>query len=135
MNTYVTIRSAADHTRLFPGKLYAYDGPGLYNKATGYQLDQPQGTEVCKPMVMRDITEFVARAHYDKPGSWKPQVISSRSQRGAYERSNNMRQAGDFKPGEIIRGVTKKREQEAEKANRLASETGLRGPRKDIEWL
>ena len=76
MNTYIVVRSAAHHAKLFPGKLYAFDGTGLYNKATGYQLDQPQGTAVCAPMVMRDIGEFVASAHSDTPTKWKPRLIS-----------------------------------------------------------
>ena len=135
MPTYVTIRSADAFARLFPVKPHAYEGPGLYYKETGYQLDQPQGNEVCKPMVMCDISEFVARAHHDKLDKWRPQLITSRSQRARYERSNNIRQCGDFKRGEIISGVRKKREQEASMANRLAAETGLRGPRKDVEWL
>lgn len=134
MPTYVTIRSADAFARLFPVKPHAYEGPGLYNKDTGYQLDQPQSGEVCKPMVMRDIQEFVARAHGDKPDKWRPQLITSRSHRARYERSNNIRQCGDFKRGEIISGVSKKREQEAATANRLAQSTGLIGPRKDCEW-
>jgi len=135
MADYITVKSAAIYAARFPSKPDGYEGPGLYNKETGYQLDQPQGREICKPMVMRDIQEFVARAHNDHPHRWRPQLISSRSQRGAYERSNNLRQAGDFRRGEIASRRRKQNEQEAQVANRLASETGLRGPRKDIEWL
>ena len=106
-----------------------YEGPGFYNKDTGHMMDRPQRAEVCAPMVMADIEEFVTRAHFGKP-----QLISSRSTLGRYERSNNIRQAGDFKAGEIIGGVRRAREKEAAEANRLANETGLRGPVEHCKW-
>jgi hypothetical protein len=134
MPTYITVSDAEAHARRFPAAKNAWDGPGLYNKETGYQMDRPQGDEVCAPMVMRDIQGFVARAHYDLPQRWKPKEITSRSHLRRYEIDNSLRQAGDFKPGEIIGDVSKKREREAAKADRLAKDTGLRGPRKDFEW-
>lgn len=57
--------------------------------------------------VMPDITEFQSPID----GS----MISSRSQLRAHERRHNVRQAGDFKPGELIKRenerVAKTREQ------------------------
>ena len=135
MSTYIHVSDAEHHARRFPNAPNRYDGPGLYNKDTGNQIDQLQDDTPKAPMVMRDIGEFVARAHKDLPGRWKPQVISSRSKLRAYERSNDLRQAGDFKAGEMIGLAAKQREKEAQRANHLAKKTGLRGPRKDFEWL
>lgn len=134
MKTFVHVADAEAHALRFPNATHGWDGPGLYNKDTGYHMELSQDREIKAPMVMRDIGEFVANAHYDRPSNWKPQLISSRSKLRAYERSNDLRQAGDFLPGEIMRGVTQKREKEAARANHLALKTGLRGPRKDFEW-
>jgi hypothetical protein len=57
MSTYTWIKSAAAHAARFGEykiSRSAYEGPGLYNKRTGYQMDQPQRTEVCAPQVIRD---------------------------------------------------------------------------------
>lgn len=48
------------------------------------------------PAFMSDIKPFVSIA------TQKPVEITSRSQLRAYERGNNIRQCGDFKPGQII---------------------------------
>ena len=136
MTTYVYIASREDHAKRFPS--YALDrfdgGPGLYDKATGDYIGGNQSAEIRSPMVMRDIASFVARAHYDRPQRWRPKEITSRSHLRRYEIDHGLRQAGDFKKGEIIGDVVKKREREAAKAERLAADTGLRGPRKDFEW-
>lgn len=130
MPSYVMVKSSDAFSKLFHGKRQAtYDGPGLYNKVTGYMMDLPQTDEICAPMVMPDIREFIATAHRGRP-----QRITSRSILGRYERSNNIRQAGDFKPGEIIGEVRKRREKEANEAIRLANETGLRGPVEHCKW-
>lgn len=60
-----------------------------------------------------DIKEFVSVA------TEKPVLISSRSQLAAYERSNNIRQAGDFKKGEIAGRRKKKVERELYEAKAL----------------
>lgn len=135
MTSYVYCDDAEHHARRFPAACHGFDGPGMYNQETGYAIEQSQDRTVKCPTVVRDIEGFVARAHFDYPDRWKPSEITSRSKLRAYERSNNIRQAGDFKPGEIMRKRHKTREKEATTANRLAEKTGLRGPRKDFEWL
>lgn len=134
MATYVTVLDADDHTRRFPASKRAWDGPGLYNKETGYMMDRPQHDEPCAPMVMRDIQGFVASAHYDRPHRWRPKEITSRSHLRRYEVDNNLRQAGDFKSGEIISGVEKKRDRDTQRQARLIKDTKLHTPRKDFEW-
>lgn len=68
---------------------------------------------------MPDIKPFVAHA------SDRPVEITSRSQLGAYERSNNIRQCGDLKPGEIIAKTQSRRERDMQEASRLARDTRL----------
>jgi len=69
---------------------------------------------------MPDIKPFVANAHKGKAIE-----ITSRSQLARYERSNNLKQAGDFKPGEIMALENRRIEKGKEEAARLARETGL----------
>jgi hypothetical protein len=71
-----------------------------------------------------DIQPFVALA------SDKPQLITSRSQLGAYERSNGIRQAGDFRKGEIAERRAAKVRQEIEAVTKL---TGIR-PGNAVNW-
>lgn len=68
---------------------------------------------VVAPSVMPDIRAFVANA------TDKPVEITSRSQLGRYERANNIRQCGDYKPGEIIARRKKKVEAGLAEAKRL----------------
>jgi hypothetical protein len=56
------------------------------------------------PSFVGDIKPFVANA------TQKPVEITSRSQLRAYERGNDIRQCGDFKPGEIISSQNKRME-------------------------
>ena len=78
---------------------------------------------------MPDIKEFVANA------TDKPTLITSRSQLGRYERSNNIRQCGDFKPGEVIAREKKRKERDMQEASRLASETRMRGKAEHFKWV
>ena len=66
----VYVSSAEVHAQKF--KVGSFDGRGLYNKQTGYMIDMPQRTDVCAPIVMRDVEEHVA-----PDGS----VVSSKSTR------------------------------------------------------
>jgi hypothetical protein len=73
-----------------------------------------------------DIQPFVAHA------TEMAVEITSRSHLGRYERSNNVRQCGDFKRGEIAERRRKKVEREAAEAIRQA---GLRPEQvKPIAW-
>jgi hypothetical protein len=56
------------------------------------------------PAFIGDIAPFVANATRDTV------EITSRSQLRAYERANNIRQCGDYKPGEIVQGQKKRLE-------------------------
>ena len=77
---------------------------------------------------MPDIKPFVANA------ADKPVEITSRSQLGAYERSNNIRQAGDHRPGEMIDRAKSRTERDMREASRLARDTRLNGKVKHFEW-
>lgn len=70
-------------------------------------------SRIVAPSVMPDIRAFVAHA------ADKPQLITSRSQLGRYERSNNIRQAGDFRPGEIVQRRKKRVDAGLAEAKRL----------------
>lgn len=72
-------------------------------------------------VIMKDIDEFVS---YAGP---KPELITSRSQLGRHERSNNMRQAGDFKPGEVVAREKKRVEGPMEAARRAGGVS--------VEWV
>ena len=69
--------------------------------------------KIVAPSVMPDIRAFVAVA------TEKPMEITSRSQLGRYERSNNIRQCGDYRPGEVIERRKKRVERELGEAKRL----------------
>ena len=86
--TYVVVTNAEKYTTTFPDKPHGYEGPGLYNKRTGYMMDRPQHEEVCAPFVMRDVPE-----HQHPGGKW----ISSRS----HQRSENDRH--DLLPWEPVK--------------------------------
>lgn len=77
---------------------------------------------------MPDIKPFVANA------TDKPVEITSRSQLARYERSNNIRQAGDWKPREIIERAQSRTERDMREASRLARDTRLSGKVKHFEW-
>lgn len=53
-HTFIWIDTAMQHAERFPHMTYAYEGPGLYNKRSGYQMDQCQRIDVCAPQVIRD---------------------------------------------------------------------------------
>lgn len=61
-------------------------------------------SSLATPAFIGDIKPFVAHA------TQKPVEITSRSQLRAYERGNNIRQCGDFKPGEVISSQNKRME-------------------------
>ena len=66
------------------------------------------------PTVMTDIKEFTSPIDGE--------VISSRSKLKAHERRHNVRQAGDFKPGEIVERENKRVAQSREQAQGVTSE-------------
>ena len=68
----------------------------LDDKTGEWKPDRKRKGKVGAPTVVPDIREFVSHA------TDKPVLIGSRSRLRAYERSNNVRQCGDLKPGEII---------------------------------
>lgn len=69
--------------------------------------------KIVAPSVMPDICRFVANA------TDKPVEITSRSQLGRYERAHNIRQCGDYKPGEIAARRHKKVQAGLDEAKRL----------------
>jgi hypothetical protein len=71
-----------------------------------------------------DIQEFMAYA------TDKPQLISSRPQLARYERSNGIRQCGDFKRGEIAERRATKVRREIDAAHKA---TGVR-PGTSVNW-
>lgn len=103
----------------------------VLNEKTGRWNKQraSKGKLVTSINVFSDIKEFTANA------TDKPVHITSRSQLRAYERSNGIRQAGDFKPGEIIARQTKRNERDMQIASRLTRDTRLRPGGKHFEWL
>ena len=75
-DTYRLIDSAAAYARAYPHAAggMQYEGEGLYNKRTGYRMDEGQrGDEICAPMVFGDYQD------YRSPVDGK--VISGRRQR------------------------------------------------------
>ncbi|RPJ39776.1 MAG: hypothetical protein EHM35_01460 [Planctomycetaceae bacterium] len=80
--------------------------------------------------VFSDIKEFVSHAG----NAGKPELITSRSQLRAHERSNGMRQCGDIKPGDIIARQSKRRERDMQEASRLTRETNLKPGGKHFQW-
>src|SRR5262245_26850714 len=80
--------------------------------------------------VFSDMKEFVSHAG----NSGRPELITSRSQLRAHERSNGMRHAGDFKPGHMIAQAQKRRERDMQEASRLARETREPTGGKHFEW-
>lgn len=88
---------------------------------------KPKGFDYSRPMnFVPDIREFVAHA------TDKPVLITSRSQLARYERANNVRQCGDYKPGEIQERRRKKVERERAEAIKSA---GLRPEQaKPVTW-
>lgn len=78
---------------------------------------------------MPDIQPFVSRA------TEKAVEITSRSQLRRYQRSNGIRQAGDFKPGEVIATEQKRKERDMREASRLASETRMNGKAEHFKWV
>jgi hypothetical protein len=97
-----------------------------FNEKTGKWVQdrtKPKGFDFSKPVnFVPDIAEFVANA------TDKPVLISSRSQLGRYERSNNIRQCGDFKRGEIA-------ERRAKKVNRELAEAKRLGGGANFTWV
>lgn len=75
-----------------------------------------------------DIQEFVSYA------TDKPVLIGSRSKLRAYERANNIRQCGDFRKGEIVTNVQKRKEQAIREIARLNSESRPLGGGFSYRW-
>jgi hypothetical protein len=73
-----------------------------------------RSTVVQAPYFMNDIKEFVANA------TDKPVRITSRTQLAAYERSNNVKQCGDFKPGAIVAKEKKRIQDGLDRAKALS---------------
>lgn len=111
---------------------YRFDGRTgkmlRFNEKTGRWVQDRQkkkGFDFSKRMnFVPDIQEFMAYA------TDKPQLISSRSQLARYERSNGVRQAGDFKRGEIAERRARKLRAEADAAHKA---TGIR-PGNSVNW-
>jgi hypothetical protein len=76
------------------------------------------------PMLMNDIKEFVSHA------TDRPVRITSRSQLAAYERSNNIRQCGDYKPGEVVAREKKRIQKGIDNARAMA-----RKVRVSTDWV
>jgi hypothetical protein len=98
---------------------YRYDADAkcmivLDEKTGRWKKARKTKDRVCAPSVMADIKPFVARA------TEKPVEITSRSQLARYERANNVRQCGDFKPGEVIAKRQKKLTTEIAEATKRA---------------
>ena len=75
--------------------------------------------DVTKPVaIMPDIKEFVSVAGH------KPELITSRSQLGRHERSNNMRQVGTD-----MKGVTERANKRAAERAEIAAKSGIK-----VEW-
>jgi hypothetical protein len=100
----------------------------VFNERTGkWRPDRSKADkfDFSKPMnFMPDIAEVLVHA------TEKPVLLTSRSQRAAYCRANNIREAGDFKRGEIAERQAKKARQEIE---RVTKETGIR-PASSVTW-
>jgi hypothetical protein len=71
MADYVLVQDREDHARRFGGRGEFSGNSGLYNKATGFEMDRPQRDGLCAPFCLRDIDE-----HIGPNGKW----ITSRSQ-------------------------------------------------------
>lgn len=78
---------------------------------------------------MPDIAPFVSRA------TEKTVEITSRSQLRRYERSNGIRQCGDFRPGEVIAKEKNRKDRDMREASRLASDTRLRSNGQHFKWV
>lgn len=78
---------------------------------------------------MPDIQPFVSRA------TEKAVEITSRSQLARYERSNGIRQCGDFKPGEVIAKEQNRKQRDMREASRLARDTNLRTKVEGFRWV
>ena len=78
---------------------------------------------------MPDIKAFVANA------TDRPTLITSRSQLARSERSNNIRQCGDFKPGEVIAREKKSKDRDMQEASRLARDTRLHAKVDHFKWV
>lgn len=100
----------------------------VYNEKTGKWVQdrsKAKRFDFDRPMTyMPDIAEVMVYA------TDKPTLLTSRSQRAAYERSNNLRQAGDFRRGEIAERREKKVRREIEAVTKL---TGIR-PGNTLNW-
>lgn len=95
----------------------------LCEKTGKWKKDRKTKDRVCAPSVMADIRPFISRA------TDKPVEITSRSQLARYERSNNIRQCGDFRSGEIE--TKRKRKIRAE----IAEATKHAGvPLSSVQW-
>ena len=93
----------------------------VLNEATGeWKPARKTKGKVGAPSVMPDIKEFVTVAGHDTPV-----LISSRAKLRAYERSNNIRQCGDLKPGEIIARERARIAGSRDEARRLGGDTSV----------
>lgn len=95
-----------------PRETYVMWGGKLVPK----HLAAPLHKSAASPTFMPDIKEFVSPIDGE--------LITSRSKLRAHERRHGVRQAGDFKPGELI--AAEKKRIEASKANI----TGV-----DFKWI
>ena len=109
------------------GMLILNEKTGRWNKQRKRAEKPLQGSFNLVPA----IKEFVSHAG----NSGKPELITSRSQLRRHERSNGIRQAGDFKDGHMIAQTEKRHEQDKAERTRLMRETNLRSSGgKDFSW-
>jgi hypothetical protein len=78
--------------------------PKRERKPAGPDFSQHRAEGIAIPAFLSDIKPFVANATRETV------EITSRSKLRAYERANNIRQCGDFKPGEIVSEQRKRME-------------------------
>ena len=99
---YKFISSAQVYAQVFPQAVggMQYEGAGLYNLKTGYQMEQPQGDEICAPMICSDIPD------YRSPVDGK--VISGRVQRRDDLKRHNCYEIDPPGSGTMHRGLSKK---------------------------
>lgn len=118
---YVHLASPADFKRRFPKLDRFHDGfvgPGLYNVASGFQMEQVQRADVCAPQVLRSMPEYVSHCSGKR--------ITCRSQR--------LDDAArfDMVPWEPI---AKRAPRKGYVSKKLCQAKGLRQSEADVEWL
>lgn len=96
--------------------------PKRERKPARPDFSQHRAENISIPAFIGDIKPFVSVA------TREPVEISSRSKLRAYERANNIRQCGDFKPGEVVSEQRKR----VEKATYVSPEEKKSA---DFKWV